>query len=455
MRDTPILTIAERADGELLQGRPEDRFERISTDTRKLQGGEVFVALKGERYDAHDYLRQAVEAGAGALMVHRLPKETEEFELPIVRVHDTLRGLQSLAWNERRTWTIPVIGITGSSGKTSTKDLLRSMMRQRFCVNATEGNLNNHIGVPLTLLRTDADHTAAVVEMGMNHAGEIEVLAEIARPTGAIVTNVGSAHLENLGSREAIAEEKGMLAEAVEADGFVVLPAADDFRESIAARCRARVVTGGIGCGDVRAEEVELAEEEARFVLCVGEEREAMRLGLPAEHMVQNATLAAAVARELGLTLAEIAQGIEAVEWTGARLQRKYLDGVTFLDDSYNANPESVRAALRALAKIPVSGRRIAVLGRMAELGERSAVEHEAVGRAAAENGIDILVGIGDEGELLARGAESQVKTHVFDDQKAAAAFLRSETGPDDLVLVKGSRSAEMELVLLHFTRET
>lgn len=454
MRSCRLEEIARWSGGELVQGVPAQRLERVSTDTRKLQGGELFVALKGDNHDAHDYLEKAAEGGAGGLMVHRLPKETESMRVPLVYVRDTLAALQALARNYRRTCDLPVIGITGSSGKTSTKDLLASVLRERFEIKATAGNLNNHIGVPLTVLDIGEEHTAAIVEMGMSNPGEIEVLAEIAQPGGAILTNIGSAHLGQMKTREAIALEKGMLAEAVEPEGFVVLPAEDAFRESLARRCRARVITAGLGSGDVRASGVVISWEGASFQLEAFGERTRVCIPVPAEHMVRNAVLAAAAAFELGLTLEEVARGLEKCELAGGRLHRRILGRARFLDDTYNANPESMRAALRTLAGVPVEGRRIAVLGKMAELGEETEREHLGIGAAAVENGIDILVGIGEEGGLIARGAEDQIETHVFADQEAAAAFLRTRIEPEDLVLVKGSRSARMELVLAAFSNE-
>jgi UDP-N-acetylmuramoyl-tripeptide--D-alanyl-D-alanine ligase len=442
--------IAQWSGGLLLQGTPAETVSALSTDTRSLKGGELFVALKGEKFDAHEFLEQALKAPAplAGMLLHDLPLETESFGGAIVRVKDTLAGLQHLARNYRRSLGIPIVGITGSSGKTSTKDLVRAVLAQRWRVVATKGNLNNHIGVPLTLLSMDATTEAGVVEMGMNHSGEIEVLAEIAAPDGAIITNIGVAHIENLGSREAIALEKGMLAEAIEPGGWVVLPAQDDFTDSIRARCRAEVLTGGVEAGDVQARHLEIGWDGVKFDLSFGGESVPAFIPVPAEHMVRNATLAAAAGLRMGLSLSEAAAGLSQIELTGGRLQRKTVAGIAFIDDSYNANPESVKAALRTLRQLPVAGRRIAVLGRMAELGDHAVEQHVLTGRSAAENGIDILVGIGEEGAQLASGAAGAVETHVFADQAQVAAFLREHAAGEDLVLLKGSRSARMETVL-------
>ncbi len=454
MKPITLQTLTSWTHGELLQGVPADTVASFSTDTRKLAGGELFIALKGDNFDAHEHLGEAIAKGASVLLVHDLPAETEGTEVGIVRVRNTLTGLQDLARNYRRSLEIPVVGITGSSGKTSTKDLTRAVLNQQFSVNATLGNLNNHIGVPLTVLGTEAEHNLGIFEMGMNHAGEIEVLAEIGGPNVGIITNVGTAHIEFLGSREAIAQEKGMLAEAIPADGCVVLSAEDDFTESIRERTSARVLTGGVGIGDVSATNLQMSFEGCAFDLTFEGKTVPTRLSVAAEHMVRNATLAAATGLHFCLSLEQVAAGFASAELTGGRLQRKVIGGIAVLDDSYNANPESMAAALRTLRDLPVTGRRIAVLGLMGELGERADEEHTALGRVAAENKIDILLGIGEEGRRMAEGAENNLECHIFNDHASIGEYLRTNASPDDLVLLKGSRSAKMETVLTHLTSD-
>lgn len=452
MKSVSYFELARWARGELLQGVPSETVTKISTDTRKLEGGELFIALKGENFDAHDHLEEAIEKKAAALFVQQLPPATEKFDGAIIRVRNTLTGLQELARSYRSSLDLKVIGITGSSGKTSTKDLTRAVLSQKFSVVATKGNLNNHIGVPLSILSAEAEHEVGIFEMGMNQPGEIEVLAEIAQPNVGIITNIGTAHIEHMKTRDAIAKEKGMLVEAVPAGGVVVLPANDDFGDSLRERSRAEVITAGIDNGDVRASDIRMDDDGCRFRLSYeGDEIEAS-LPVVGEHMVANATLAAAAGLKLGLTLEQIAAGLANAELTSGRLQRKTVAGLTFLDDSYNANPESMRAALKTLAKLPVSGRRIAVLGLMAELGEHREDEHRKLGAAVAENGIDILSGIGEEGAFLAEGAQNEAETHIFDDHAGIAEFLRANARPDDLILLKGSRSAGMEKVLTTLT---
>lgn len=457
MRATTLRDIADWSGGRLIQGVPEDRVSVVSTNSRTLVGGELFVALAGERFDGHRFIGQACEAGAAAVMVSALPLASEAFEGGIIHVPDTLAALQSLALRYRRERSdVFAVGLTGSNGKTSTKDFLAAILSRAGAVNATPGNLNNHIGLPLTVLGTEADHQIGVWEMGMSHPGEIEVLAEIAAPDAAVITNIGTAHIEHLKTREAIAEEKGMLAEAVDEAGFVVLNANDPYTESIRSRCRGRVVTAGIDAGEVEASDLRVGKGGICFRLNAdGKEIEAS-LPIPGEHMVANAVLAAAVGLERGLPLEEIAEALGVAKLTGGRLQTRHIRGIEFLDDTYNANPESMRAALRTIARMPTKGRRVVVLGRMAELGEHEEREHRGLGAAVAEVGMDVLVAVGETvGAWIAEGADGGVSEVVTANSPGAAAdALKGIVETGDVVLVKGSRSAGMERVIEAFAAE-
>ena len=329
--------------------------------------------------------------------------------------------------------------------------MIHSVLSQRFGVCATRGNLNNHIGLPLSVLSAGAEHSHGVFEMGMNHPGEIAPLAALAAPEVAVITNIGTAHIEYMGSREAIALEKGRLAEAVPPDGLVVLNANDAFTPEIAARCRARVLTAGIDCGEVQVRAVQSAGAGSSLVLELPDRsRGAVRLPVPGRHMAGNAALAAAVGFHLGLRLEEIVDGLESAVLTGGRLQLRVVDGLRFLDDSYNANPDSMRAALETLRTFAAEGRRVAVLGRMGELGATAQAEHLALGAAVQQLGIDQLCVVGrGEAELIGEGyaaaGGSADRLHYFPDPCSAGVFLRGWAGPTDLILVKGSRSAAME----------
>lgn len=445
-----ISQLAEWCDGRLLQGRPFDVCASVSTDSRTLAEGSVFVALKGENFDGHDFIGAATERRAGVLVASQLTADTARFPGAIVHVRDTLVALQMLAWRYRQARSdVFAVGVTGSSGKTSTKDLLSSVLSLRYRVNATKGNLNNHIGLPLTVLSTELDQNCGVWEMGMNHHGEIEILAEIASPDAAVITNIGTAHIEHMGSREGIALEKGMLVEAIRPEGYVVLPAGDDFTPLLRERSVAPVITAGIGAGDVRAEQVRQGGRGMLFSLVSDSGRAEVDLPLIGGHMVENALLATAVGLRQGLSPEEVAEGLSSVELAGGRLQRKVVAGLTVIDDTYNANPDSMKAALATLGGLDCAGRRIAVLGRMAELGGHAAAAHREIGEAAARAGISLVVTVGDEASLIAEAfAGQRGRAHAFSNHADAARWLREEATPDDIVLLKGSRSSRMERVI-------
>lgn len=446
MKAVSLQQLVEFCGGTLLRGDTSTVVSRVSTDSRKVSAGDVFVALKGERFDAHSYLDQVDKAGAAAVLVSQ--PVAQGLSCAIIHVEDTLVGLQALA-KGYRAWHQPlVIGITGSNGKTSTKDLACAVMAKKHQVCATPGNLNNHIGLPLSILGLREGDTCGVFEMGMNHPGEIAPLADIAQPDAAIITNVGVAHIEYMGSREAIALEKGMLAEAVHERGVVILNANDDSTPAIADRCQARVVTAGIGAGDVSAHELKASAEGTHFLLQIGDERFEAFLPIPGEHMVGNAALAAALGWSQGVKPADIVAALREVKITQGRLETKTVNGITFLDDSYNANPDSMKAGLRTLAGLECSGRRVAVLGRMGELGEHAESGHREVGAYAAGLGLDAIVSVGGEARWITD--EAKRDTH-FPDHAACADFLKHYLSKGDLVLLKGSRSAGMERVLSLF----
>lgn len=439
MKAYPLQQLAEAMKGTLVRGGGDRVMSTgVSTDTRKMATGALFFALKGDLFDAHDFLDDAVAAGAGALVVaheEKLPAEVP----PVVRVADPLKALQDLAKWYRTQLAIPVVAITGSNGKTSTKDFLRSVLREKFRVNATRGNFNNHIGLPLTVLETQADDEVGVFEMGMNHAGELAPLCEIARPNLSIITNIGTAHIEHLGSREAIAEEKGTVARFLDDRGTLLVPSDCDFLESFRASTPARVMT--VGEGAVRAEKVRHSGEGSLFELVIdGLGRSEASIPVVGRHMVTNALLAAGAGVILGLTLAEVARGLARSELTSGRLRRFESGGVSVIDDTYNANPESVMAALQTLAGLPTEGRRIAVIGSMAELGDHADEGYRRVGKRAA--GLPItLITVGPEAARYDAGKH-------FETAGEAAEWLSQQTTAGDLVLFKGSRVAAMERVM-------
>lgn len=439
-------TLAEACGGEIVAGDPAQVAETVSTDTRTLQPGSCWVALKGERFDANTFAGEAAAAGAKVLVVEKLEGPAPQGTTVIV-VKDGLLALQKLAHWHRMGLDLEVVGITGSNGKTSTKDFTRTVLGTHFETVATKGNFNNHIGVPLTLLSFEARHEAAVVEMGMNHAGEIAPLCQIARPRIGIITNIGTAHIEYLGSREGIAEEKGALARALPEDGALLVPAGCDFAEYFKKRTKAKVLPVGNCRGIVRAENLRQDGVRSKFTLVV-EGKPVGEVDLPVigRHMVRNALLAAGCGWFLGVPFDKICQGLSGTMLTSGRLRRFEVEGVTVFDDTYNANPESMIAAIDTLADVPVvnGGRRFVVLGRMGELGEHAAEAHPRIGRLAAERGLHV-VSVGEGAEGISRGAgDGEHFPHIDD----AVAGLTGRFRPGDIVLFKASRGAALERVM-------
>jgi UDP-N-acetylmuramoyl-tripeptide--D-alanyl-D-alanine ligase len=424
---------------------------KVTVDSRTVAPGDLFVALPGERVDGHDFLAAAAAAGAAAALVSR-----PDPALPGVAVDDPVAGLGRLAAAVHARLTargLRTVGITGSSGKTSTKDLLGQVLAAVAPTVSPPGSFNNDIGLPLTVLDADEQTRFLVLEMGARGPGHIARLCAVARPQVGVVLNVGSAHLGEFGSADGVARAKGELVEALAEDGTAVLNADDPRVLAMAARTRARVVTTGRGAdADVRASDVVLDEQaRARFTLTAQGESHPVALQVVGEHQVANALSAAAAALALGLSPAQVAGALSAAaprsRWRMEVTRRG--DGVTVVNDAYNANPESMRAALAALAGLP-GRRRIAVLGAMAELGPGAPAEHERLGRDAAAAGTDLIVAVGADAVGIADGAVAagrragEESVHV-PDRTAARDLLDDLLRPGDVVLVKASRSYGLE----------
>jgi UDP-N-acetylmuramoyl-tripeptide--D-alanyl-D-alanine ligase len=455
MNPLSILQIAKLAEAKLETDDGETSIERISTDSRTIKKGELFVALRGENFDGHKFVEDVGKSGAAGAIVDPKWKGKVPNTFAIIRADDTLLAYQNLAANYRKSLPIKVVAITGSNGKTSTKDFCASVLGRKFRVTKTQGNFNNHVGLPRTILDATSEHEIGVWEIGMNHPGEVAALAKIAAPDAAIVTNVGVAHIEFMGTREAIAQEKGALTEAVSGEGTVILNADDPFSEGIAKRTHARTVFAGINNGVLRATEIEQSASGSEFTILEGAHRCRAQLSVPGLHMVQNALLAVAAGRAFGVLLEECAVGLATAPLTKARLQIKEINGVQFLDDSYNANPDSMKAALRTLMELDADGKRIAVLGEMRELGAESQRGHEEVGEEAAALGVDQLIGIGEMGGIISGTAKKAglEKSDTVGSTSEAADLLIDIAEPGDLILIKGSRLARTEDVIATFAK--
>ena len=455
MNKLSIFQIAEFAGASVSAGDGNVSIEKISTDSRTLKRGELFVALRGENFDGHKFVEAAVKTGAAGAIVDRDWEGEVPDNFTVVRVEDTLQAYQNLAANYRKSLPLRVLAITGSNGKTSTKDFAAAVLGRRFRVTKTQGNFNNHVGLPRTMLEATSQDEVAVWEIGMNHPGEVAALARIAAPDAALITNIGIAHIEFMGSREAIAAEKGALAEAIGPQGSIILNADDPFSRNIAARTHAKVIFAGTTAGTIRAGEITQSAHGSDFTILEGAHRCRAQLPVPGLHMVRNAMLAVAAGRVFGLSLEEAAAGLVAAPLAKARLQIRQINGVQFIDDSYNANPDSMKAALHTLMELDADGKRIAVLGEMGELGEESARGHREVGETAAELGVDQLIAIGGMAATIAQAARQAglARTAAVGSISEAAEMLTGITAPGDLVLIKGSRSARTERVLEEFAK--
>jgi len=432
-----------------------ERVTRISTDSRTLQRGDLFVAIRGQNFDGHAFIGQASERGAVGGVVERTWKGDVPPSFALIRVLDPLEAYHQIAARYRQSLSLKVVAITGSNGKTSTKDFVAAVLGRRFRVTKTEGNFNNHVGLPRTMLEASSEDEIAVWEIGMNHPGEIAVLARLAAPDVALITNIGLAHIEFMGTREAIAKEKGALAEAIGIGGTLILNADDSFSHEIAKRTAGKVIFAGTKEGTVQATDLRQSASGSEFTILEGAHRCRAQLPVPGLHMVQNALLAIAAGRLFGLSIEDCAAGLASAPLTKARLQIKTIRGVEFIDDSYNANPDSMQAALRTLVELETDGRRIAVLGQMAELGDESERGHREVGEAAAALKVDQLIAIGDTAATIAEAARNAglKNARTVSSPKAAADALVEEVSPGDLILIKGSRSARTELVLENFAK--
>ncbi len=436
--------------GPLLRERPalDVRFRRVVIDSRQAGRGDLFIALPGEHGDGHEFVLDAVERGARGVLVRglrqALPPGVAVFVVP-----DTLAALQRLAAGRRNRRRARVIGVTGSVGKTTTKEIAAAVLATRYPVLKNEANYNNEIGLPLTLLGLTHRHRRAVLEMGMYALGEIRALCEIARPEVGVVTNVGPSHLERLGSLEAIANAKAELPESLPSHGFAVLNADDPLVMAMAERTPAQHVSYGIsGDADVRATEIKSRGlDGVAFRLHWGGRGAAAETSLPGRHIVSNALAAAAVGLADGMSLAEVVSALEEVR-VPLRIQvHRGRRGCTILDDTYNASPASMAAALDLMAEIP--GRRIAVLGDMAELGAAEREGHRAVGRRAAETA-DVIHAIGELSGLVAEAAREagHTATYQWPNKEAAAEGLAPDLRPGDVVLLKASRAMALETIL-------
>lgn len=454
--------LAEVTGGTLMAGSPDGMVNGVCIDSRSVDAGCAFVAMRGERADGHSFAADALRAGARALVVTNWDDDVRAAvegsgrrDAAVVLVGDALAAVTALARYHRSRLSCPVVGVTGSTGKTTTKDFLAAALGTTLRVTATRANRNNELGVPLTVLDAGSETDVLIVEMGMRGTGQIAALCDVARPTLGLVTNIGQTHMELLGTQEAILHAKGELVGCIPPDGAVFLNGDDAWSRRLAADSAAPVTFYGLAeTSDVRATEIAIGDDgRPTLTLVAAGQAVTLTLPLPGRHNAYNAAAAAAVALRLGVALADVAEGLEHVELTEWRMQVfTAANGVTVINDAYNANPTSMRAAIDALAGMRPQGRRIAVLGDMRELGSLAELAHFRLGEEVARGPIDVLVAVGELGRRIAEGAladgmeAGSVRACAGADE--ASEVLDDLLASGDAVLVKASRSMGLERVV-------
>jgi UDP-N-acetylmuramoyl-tripeptide--D-alanyl-D-alanine ligase len=453
MKPWPLREIAAVMGATLSRDPGEQLVTRLHTDSRTVQSGDCFVALSGNKFNGHHFVSQLTSPPVVAAVVSEKNSHVSDERLVLLEVPDTLLAFQRFSAHYRSQLPTGIIGVTGSSGKTSTKEMIAAVLSQKYRTQATCGNLNNHLGVPLTLLSLAPATEWGVVEMGMNHRGEIAQLAEIAAPTIGVISNVGTAHLEHLRTRENIALEKTDLIAALPPSGVAVLNADDLWSVRHADRTSARIIWAGLSeKAQVRAEEVTIGPRGVSFRLVTESGFRMVQLPIFSRVMVSNALLAAGVGMALGLSLDEIVAGLESVELTGQRMEVQSWRGGYVINDAYNANPDSMIAALRALQEFPAHGRRLAVLGSMGELGQEAEELHREVGAEAARLQLDGLVAVGPAADWLVAGAQAagwrEQPIITTTDGASALPEVLALAQAEDVLLVKGSRFLKLETLV-------
>jgi UDP-N-acetylmuramoyl-tripeptide--D-alanyl-D-alanine ligase len=479
VEERSLKFVAEACDAEIRRGAADAMVKNVCTDSRQAKAGDLFFAIRGEKFDGHDFLNEVAAKKVSAVVVEKSKVQSSKSkvtaEVATLVVADARVAFGKLAAAYRKGFSLPVIAVGGSNGKTTTKELLASVLRQKFSTLWSEASFNNDIGVPATLLRLEKSHQAAVLEAGTNHPGELAPLVKMIRPKFGVITNIGREHLEFFGDLASIAQEEGWLAEILPADGKLFLNGDNEWAEKIIARTKAKVARVGFGKkNDWRAEKIRLDKNGVTFrvvaqasSLCVSEKAGSpneltgrmpvplsefcgeYRINLLGRHQVVNALFAIAIGAELGLERAEIQSGLAECQPPKMRMQFWEANGVRVLDDAYNANVDSTIAALETLCDLPLQGRRVAVLGDMEELGAHSEASHAEIGRRAAELKIGQLFAVGNKASVVAKAARDGGLTRVieFENVEAAMKAIKNFLKTGDVVLLKASRASRLERI--------
>jgi len=441
--------VAESCGGEIRRGAAEIFVKNVCTDSRQAKPGDLFFAIRGEKFDGHEFLNEVAAKNVTAVVVE---KSKVVADVATLVVGDARIALGKLAASYRKQFDLPIICVGGSNGKTTVKELLASVLRQKFSTLASEASFNNDIGVPLTLLRLEKSHQAAVLEAGTNHPGELAPLVKMIQPKFGVLTNIGREHLEFFGDVAGVAQEEGWLVELLPADGKLFVNGDNEWTEKIIARTKAEIVCVGLGeKNDWHADKIRLDKNGVTFRVQTAEEEFCgeYRINLLGRHQVTNALFAIAVGEELGLSRDEVQRGLFECKPPKMRLQFWEANGVRVLDDAYNANADSTIAALETLCDLPLQGRRVAVLGDMEELGAHSESAHAEVGKRAAELKIGQLFAVGKMAVVTAKAARDGGLNRVieFENVEMAVTAIRKFLKTGDVVLLKASRASRLERI--------
>lgn len=451
MEHRSLKFIAEACDGQLKEASPEALVSRVCTDSRQAQSGDLFVALSGDRFDAHAFLNEVAAKDVSAVIVEKR-KVQSDFHGAAILVENSRRALSDLASSYRADFELPIVAVGGSNGKTTTKELVAAVLRQKLQTLWSEASFNNDVGVPLTLLKLERIHKAAVLEVGTNHPGELAPLLQVIRPRYGVLTSIGREHLEFFGDMDGVVKEEGAIAEMLPMNGKLFVNAESDWVKPILKRTRVPIVKVGWGDKfDFCARNIRMDETGLMFFVAAprtdlsGE----YRINLFGRHQILNALLAIAVGNEFGLSRDQIQRGLAECQPAKMRMQLWSENGFRVLDDAYNANADSMIAALETLTEFPCRGRRIAVLGDMAELGSHAEASHREIGQRAAELGVHQIFAVGNMSAQTAEGARNAGAKNVTEVASVdeAAQVLKRFLQPNDLVLLKASRATRLERI--------
>lgn len=459
MEQVFVRDLVEATGGKLLCGDPESSVARIKLDSRQVEPGDLFVPIIGERVDGHKFIPQVVNMGAAAVLTSEHEEVPAECSMAAwIRVADTKTALQDIGRYLRARLSLPLVGVTGSVGKTTTREMIAAALSAKYRVYKTPGNSNSQVGVPITISEISKKDEIGVIELGMSEPGELTVIAQIAKIDLAVITNIGITHIEQLGSRENIYKEKMTIQDGLRENGVLILNGDDDMLSKTTGKAGTRTIYYGTGSNcDFRAENIDLNDGPARFTAVHGEERQEVILGVLGMHNVMNALAAIAVCHENGMTMAEAAEGLKTFHGFKGRQQIHAGTKFMILDDSYNASPASMKASLDVFKTLKPGSRHVAVLADMKELGDKVMEYHHEVGVHTANTGVDLVITLGEACHALAEGVKSvsEIPVVEFLQKEEMVAYLDSNLKDGDCILFKGSNSMGLSAVAAHFIEKS